>query len=107
MAITHAPLPHRGGGASTGSGLSPTLAEVVMERGDSVLESHRRELAVLLNLASRLCHAAGPGQIVIGQRVLAEVEELVEAEPLAARELKVFGKPVQAFAISATAPVEA
>ena len=27
--------------------LSPTLAEVVMERGDSVLESHRRELAVL------------------------------------------------------------
>jgi len=27
--------------------LSPTLAEVVMSRGDSVLESHRRELAVL------------------------------------------------------------
>ena len=44
---------------------------------------------------------------MIGQRVLAEVEELVEAEPLAALELKVFGKPVQAFAISATAPVEA
>src|SRR5437588_4799693 len=27
--------------------LSPTLAEIVMSRGDSVLESHRRELAVL------------------------------------------------------------
>src|SRR5215471_7202709 len=27
--------------------LSPTLAEVVMSRGESVLESHRRELAVL------------------------------------------------------------
>src|SRR5438067_3162624 len=27
--------------------LSPTLAEVVMSRGESVLESHRRELAVI------------------------------------------------------------
>ncbi|HJQ51212.1 MAG TPA: response regulator [Gaiellaceae bacterium] len=61
----------------------------------------------VLNLASRLCDAAGPGQIVIGQRVLAEVEELVEAEPLGALELKGFGKPVQAFAIAATAAVEA
>jgi adenylate cyclase len=61
----------------------------------------------VLNLASRLCDAAGPGQIVIGQRVLAEVEELVEAEPLGALELKGFGKAVQAFAIAATAAVEA
>ncbi|TML77335.1 MAG: response regulator [Actinobacteria bacterium] len=58
----------------------------------------------VLNLASRLCDAAGPGQIVVGPRVLAEVEELVEAEPLGKLELKGFGKPVDAFAITAATP---
>jgi adenylate cyclase len=61
----------------------------------------------VLNLASRLCDAAGPGQIVVGQRVLAEVEELVEAEPLGKIDLKGFGKPVEAFAVTAATPVEA
>jgi adenylate cyclase len=58
----------------------------------------------VLNLASRLCDAAGPGQIVVGQRVLAEIEELVEAEPLGVLELKGFPKPVPAFAVTAAAP---
>jgi class 3 adenylate cyclase len=35
--------------------------------------------------------------------VLAEIEELVEAEPLGKLELKGFGKPVEAFAIAAAA----
>jgi adenylate cyclase len=61
----------------------------------------------VLNLASRLCDAAEPGQIVVSQRVLAEVEELVEAQPLGALELKGFGKPVEAFAVTAAAPVRA
>jgi len=55
----------------------------------------------VLNLASRLCDAALPGQIVVSQRVLAEVEEIVEAESLGRLELKGFGKPVEAFAVSA------
>jgi class 3 adenylate cyclase/CheY-like chemotaxis protein len=58
----------------------------------------------VLNLASRLCDAAGPGQIVIGPRVLAEVEEHVEAQPLGKVELKGFSKPVEAFAVTAAAP---
>jgi adenylate cyclase len=58
----------------------------------------------VLNLASRLCDAAEPGQIVVSQRVLAEVEELVEASPLGGLELKGFGRPVEAFAVAATAP---
>src|SRR5438477_2142653 len=58
----------------------------------------------VLNLASRLCDAAPPGQIVVSQRVLAEVEEIVEAESLGRLELKGFGKPVEAFAVSAAAP---
>jgi len=53
----------------------------------------------VLNLASRLCDAAGPGQIVVGRRVLAEVEELVEAEPLGKLELKGFGRPVVAYEV--------
>jgi adenylate cyclase len=59
----------------------------------------------VLNLASRLCDAAGPGQIVIGQRVLAEVEGLVEAEPLGPLELKGFGRPIEAFAVAGSVAV--
>jgi adenylate cyclase len=54
----------------------------------------------VLNLASRLCDAAEPGQIVVSQRVLAEVEELVEAKPLGGLDLKGFGRPVEAFAVA-------
>jgi class 3 adenylate cyclase/CheY-like chemotaxis protein len=61
----------------------------------------------VLNLASRLCDASQPGQIVVSRRVLGEVEELVDAEPLGALELKGFGKPIEAFAITAAAAVEA
>jgi adenylate cyclase len=53
----------------------------------------------VLNLASRLCDEAVPGQIVVSRRVLAEVEEIVEAVPLGALALKGFGKPVEAFAV--------
>jgi class 3 adenylate cyclase len=61
----------------------------------------------VLNLASRLCDAAEPGQIVVSQRVLAEVEEIVEAEPLGALRLKGFGKALEAFAVTTAVPVEA
>jgi class 3 adenylate cyclase len=61
----------------------------------------------VLNLASRLCDAAEPGQIVIGPRALSEVEDIVEATPLGALELKGFGKPVEAFAVTAASPVKA
>ena len=61
----------------------------------------------VLNLASRLCDAAGPGQIVVSRRVLSEVEEFVEAQPLGGLALKGFGKPVEAFAIAAASPARA
>src|SRR5262249_38877413 len=64
-------------------------------------------VGTVLNLASRLCDAAEPGPIVISQRVLSEVEEIVEAEALGALELKGFGRPVEAFAVTAAIPVEA
>lgn len=61
----------------------------------------------VLNLASRLCDGAEPGQIVVSRRVLAEVEQIVGAEPLGHLELKGFGKAVEAFAVSEAAPVPA
>jgi adenylate cyclase len=53
----------------------------------------------VMNLASRLCDEAGGSQILVSERVLAEVEELVEAEPAGALTLKGFMKPVTAFRI--------
>jgi class 3 adenylate cyclase len=49
------------------------------------------------NLASRLCDAAQSGQILISQRVLAAVEELVEVESLGGLVLKGLRNPVLAF----------
>lgn len=51
------------------------------------------------NLASRLCDEAGPGQIVVSQRVLGMIEPLVDAAPLGELSLKGFHRPVPAFDI--------
>jgi len=56
-------------------------------------------IGTVLNLASRLCDEARPGQIVVSRRVFAEIEELVQVEPVGALALKGFGKPVEAFAV--------
>jgi len=51
----------------------------------------------VMNLASRLCSEAKGGQIVVSERVHAEVEDLVTAEPVGELGLKGFMKPVAAF----------
>ena len=38
-------------------------------------------IGTVTNLAARLCDAAGPGQILVSQRVLAATEDAVQAEP--------------------------
>lgn len=53
----------------------------------------------VMNLASRLCDEAGSGQILVSERVVSEVEELVDAEPAGQLTLKGFVKPVGAFRI--------
>jgi adenylate cyclase len=53
----------------------------------------------VMNLASRLCDEATPGQIVVSRRVLAAVEEFADVEPVGELTLKGFGKPVEAFSI--------
>lgn len=52
------------------------------------------------NLAARLCAEAKPGQILISQRVLGHIEELVRSEPVSELMLKGFRRPVQVFNVS-------
>ena len=51
------------------------------------------------NLASRLCDEAASGDILISQRALATVEDLVEAKPAGDLTLKGFLRPVTAYRI--------
>ncbi|MBK8741008.1 MAG: hypothetical protein IPM02_16450 [Betaproteobacteria bacterium] len=53
------------------------------------------------NLASRLCNEAKGGQILINQKTLSRVEDVVEAEPLGEATLKGIAQPVPVFNITA------
>jgi adenylate cyclase len=54
-------------------------------------------LGAVTNLAARLSDEAGPGQILLSQRVYAALEGRVEANPIADLELKGFARPVQVY----------
>jgi class 3 adenylate cyclase/putative methionine-R-sulfoxide reductase with GAF domain len=56
-------------------------------------------LGPVANLASRLSTLAAGGQILIGQRVFAAVEDTVETTPAGELELKGFGRPVAAYEV--------
>jgi class 3 adenylate cyclase len=56
-------------------------------------------LGPVTNLASRLSTSASAGQILIGQRVFAAVEQSVETAPVGSLELKGFGRPVTAYEV--------
>jgi class 3 adenylate cyclase len=51
------------------------------------------------NLAARLCGEAKPGDILVPQRLLGRIEELVEAESMGKLTLKGFHRPVAAYNI--------
>jgi class 3 adenylate cyclase len=61
---------------------------------------HRLEYSVIgtvPNLACRLCDEAKPGQILLTQRVLASLQDKIEAVLVGQLKLKGFHKPVPAF----------
>lgn len=58
-------------------------------------------IGTVTNLAARLCAEARPGQILIAQRVLGAVEDLVEHEPVGELQLRGLLKPVPAFNVTA------
>src|SRR5215813_10532649 len=62
-------------------------------------------IGTVTNLAARLCAEARPSQILIAQRLVAAVEDLVEVEPIGDLHLKGFHRPVPAFnVLGLTAP---
>jgi len=56
-------------------------------------------IGTVTNLSARICQEAGDGQILVSQRVYAEVESLVEAVPLGALTLRGFARPLIAFSL--------
>jgi CheY-like chemotaxis protein len=54
-------------------------------------------IGAVTNLASRLADEAHAGQVLIAQRLYAEVEEAVDVEPVGAYRLKGFQRPVPAY----------
>jgi class 3 adenylate cyclase len=54
-------------------------------------------VGTVVNLAFRLCSEAKPGQILVSQKVLAAVDEHVDAERVGELTLKGFHRPVPAF----------
>jgi adenylate cyclase len=58
-------------------------------------------IGLVTNLAARLCAEATGGQILIGQRMYAEVEDHIETEPMGEYTLKGFKRPVPAFNVTA------
>ena len=63
---------------------------------------HRREYTAngsVINLASRLCDEAKPGQIVISQRAFGAIEHRVEASRIGQLSLKGFSRPIDAYEV--------
>jgi adenylate cyclase len=58
-------------------------------------------IGAVTNLASRLADEAAGGQILISQRLYAEVEDAVDAEPVGELTLKGFSRPVAVFNVLA------
>jgi adenylate cyclase len=56
-------------------------------------------IGTVTNLASRLCGEAKPSQILVSQRLLGTVDELVEVEPVGELTLKGFHRPITAHNI--------
>jgi class 3 adenylate cyclase len=56
------------------------------------------------NLASRLCGEAKPNQILVPQRLLPAIEELVEIEPVGELSLKGFHRAISAYNVLGLKP---
>jgi class 3 adenylate cyclase len=72
-----------------------------MWRGRLRGRSDYAAIGSVTNLVSRLADEAAGGQILIAQRLYAEVEGDVEVEPAGALTLKGFPRPVAAFDVVA------
>src|SRR5215207_6154962 len=97
---------HRRGydlGCGTGIALGyATCGEVGFEG-----RSDYAAIGAVTNLASRLADEATAGQVLITQRLHAEVEEEIEVEPVGELTLKGFRRPIPAFNVIAVRELSA
>jgi adenylate cyclase len=56
-------------------------------------------IGTVVNLAARLCDEARSGQILVSQRVLSQIDQLVEAEPSGELAIKGLARPIAAYDI--------
>ncbi len=56
-------------------------------------------IGTVTNLAARLCGEAKPGQVLLPQRLLGTVDNMVEVEPVGELSLKGFHRPITAYNI--------
>jgi adenylate cyclase len=80
-------------------GLGVGIAQGYATLGAIGFEGRRDYSAIgtVTNLAARLCGEAQAGQVLISQRLLGPVEELVECEPVGELTLKGFRRPITGF----------
>jgi len=89
----------RGRGHDLGFGIGIAVGYATLGQVGFARRREYTAIGSVINLASRLCDEAKPGQIVISQRVLTAVEPWVEAAPLGEMNLKGFKRPMAAYEI--------
>ena len=86
-------------GFELGFGVGIALGHATLGQVGFEGQFHYMAIGSVANLASRLCDQAKDGQILITQRVYADVEDMVEVEPVAEFTFKGFHKPVPAYQV--------
>jgi class 3 adenylate cyclase len=86
----------RGRGYDLGLGIGITTGYATLGRIGFEGRYDYAAIGSTVNLASRLCDAAAPGEILISQRLQAALQERIETEPVDGLQLKGFHKPVDA-----------
>jgi class 3 adenylate cyclase len=86
-------------GFELGFGVGVALGYATLGQVGFEGQFHYMAIGSVANLASRLCDQAQNGQILITQRIYAEVEDLAQVEPIGELIFKGFHKPVPAFQV--------
>ncbi len=88
-------------GFELGFGVGVALGYATLGQVGFEGQFHYMAIGSVANLAARLCDQARDGQILITQRVYAEVEDVAEVEPIGEFTFKGFHKPVPVFHVLA------